>query len=233
MANDYATVAEAKAEAEITDTDHDTVLGRLLDGAARMIDRYCRRPDGFVADGTASARYYPGSGTAIQWIDECAAVSGVAVKDSASDDEDDYTSWTLGTIGSTTEADVFPATGDPRRPDYNRTPYTFLVIGPNGDYNYFTGGRYVGPRGFRPEPASRRDVSTVEITAKWGYATEVPPDIKEATIMQAIRWYKRLQTGMSDAVGSPDLGQILYRQRLDPDVALILSMGGYRRQTVG
>lgn len=217
MANDYATVAEAKAEAEISDTDHDTTLGRLLDGAARMINRFCRRPDGFVAVGTATDRYYPGSGAATQWIDECAAVSAVAVKDAASDDETSYTSWTLGTIGSTTSADVFAASGDPDQPDYNRTPYIFLVIGPNGDYSRFTKGR----------------LPTVKITAQWGFALLVPPDIKEATIMQAIRWYKRLQSGMSDAVGSPDLGQLLYRQRLDPDVALILSEGGYRRQTVG
>lgn len=233
MANDYATVAEAKAEAEITDTAHDAILGRLLDGAAKTIDRYCRRPDGFVADGTATARYYPGSGGAVQWIDECASVSSVAVKDSVSDDEDDYTAWTLGTIGTTTEADVFPASGDPRRPDYNRTPYTFLIVGANGDYGRFTGGQYVGRRGFRPELASNRGIPTVKVTASWGYATEVSSDIKEATIMQAVRWYKRLQTGMSDAVGSPDMGQILYRQRLDPDVALILDLGNYRRQTVG
>jgi len=216
MANDYATVGEVKAEAEITDSDHDTILGRLLDAAASTIDRFCRRPDGFVAVSTATARYYAGSGGPVQWIDECTSVSAVAVKDSATDDEDDYTTWTPGTIGTTTGADVFAATGDPRRPDYNRTPYKFLIVGPNGDYSHFT-------KGF----------STVKVTAKWGYATTVPDDIKEATIMQAVRWYKRLQSGMSDAVGSPDLGQIMYRQKIDPDVALILSAGGHRRQTVG
>jgi len=218
MANDYATIVELKAELQKTDSDDDASLQRVLDAAATHIDRYCNRPDGFVANSTASARYYPGSGGKYQRIDECIAVTAVAVKDAAFDDEDAYETWTLGTIGSTTEADVFPATGSEKWPEYNRTPYTLLVIGANGDYTLFPHDIYGRP--------------TVQVTAKWGYAETVPDDIKTATIMQAARWWKRLQIAMADATGGGELGVLLYRQRLDPDIAAILDDGGYRRLVV-
>jgi hypothetical protein len=230
----YATVQELRAELGKTGTSQDLTLARVLDAAARAIDRFCNRPDGFMADVTASARYYPGSGKSWQRIDECAEVTAVAVKDSASDDEDSYTSWTLGTVGSTTEADVFPATGDPAYPDYDRTPYTLLVVGANADHSVFTSGRYSGRRGFsRERTASPRGLPSVKVTAKWGYASTVPSDILEANIMQAARWFKRLEGGMSDTLGSADLGTLLYRQSLDPDIAMILKEGRYVRPAIG
>lgn len=222
MANDYATLAELKILANVTVTKFDVGLQSLLDAAAAAIDRFCRRPGGFVGDGSASTRYYSGDGSDVLRIDECVAVSAVAIKESVSDDEDDYTTWTVGTVGTTTEADVFPASGDSRTPEFNRLPYTMLVIGPNGDYSAFTSGR-VGKMGF----------PTAKITAKWGYAEEAPDDITTATIMQATRWFKRLQGGMSDTLLTGELGQLMFTRRLDPDVTQILVQGGYRRMAVG
>lgn len=230
----YATVLEFRAEVDKARDTDDLSIARLLDAAGAAIDRYCNRPDGFMAEPNASARYYPSSGKGYQWIDECVGVSAVAVKDSASDDEDDYTSWTVGTVGSTTSADVFPASGNPRNPDYQSLPYNLLIIGPNGDYSIFTGGAYSYRRGFRPiGTAHSRGLPTVEVTARWGFASAVPQNISTACLMQAARWYKRLQSSMADVLASGELGQLMFLQKLDPDVAMILENGRYIKPPTG
>jgi len=229
----YASAEELRAEIG-QETADDVRLGRILDAAKVKIDNLCNRPDGFVADSTATARYYKGSGTPVQRIHECVTVSAVAVKASSSDDEDDYTAWVVGIVGTTTEADVFPARGDTENPDFTLPsiigkPWDMLVIGPNGDYNQFSSGIRVASRGWRSDAQFRRGLPTVEVTARWGYAATVPADIKEACIMQAARWYKRLASAMADTLASADLGQLLYVQKLDPDVCGILLDGRYVR----
>jgi len=232
----YATAAELKAEIGQTTAD-DVRLGRLLSAAETKINNLLRRPDGFVAVTTAAARYYKGSGTPVQRIHEFVEVTAVAVKGSSSDDEDDYTSWTVGVIGTTTEADVFPARGDAENPDFTLPsvctyPFDLLIIGPNGDYSQFISGKRVSSKGWRSDAQFKRGLPTVQVTAKWGYATTVPADIKEATIMQAARWYKRLASGMADTLASADLGALLYVQKLDPDIAGILLDGRYMNPVI-
>lgn len=229
----YASVSQLRAEMNLSSTSDDATLQRLLDAATRTINRFCNRPRGFDADAAASARYYSGSGGPYQNIDECVEVTEVAVKDSPSDDEDSYTSWTVGTVGTTTDADVFPASGDPEQPDYSDTPYDLLVVGANGSYSSFTSGSFTSRRGFRPSSDVRRGVPTVEVTARWGFSDDTPADILEACIMQSARWYKRLQSAMADATASADFGQLLFRQSLDPDIKLILEGGRYVRPAVG
>ena len=218
----YATAAEMRDVIELASTDKDAILDRLLSAASRAIDGYCNRPDGFLAIATATARYFPGSGKGYQWIDECVAVSAVAVKDSASDDEDDYTAWTLGTIGTTTGADVFLATGDPEYPEFTRTPYTLLVIGANADYSIFPSGNFRTRGGFRPSSDSVRGLPAVKVTARWGYAATVPANVKEACILQSARWWKRGQSAWADTIANVDFGVLMYRKSLDPDLQAML-----------
>jgi hypothetical protein len=216
MARMYGTASELRARIDKTSTADDSVLESLIRAATRNIDRACNRPDGFVADMAANARYYVGSGKSFQWIDECVSVTAVAVKDSASDDEDSYVAWTVGTVGTTTEADVFPATGDPAMPDYTTTPHTLLVVGANGDYSTFTGGSFTSRGGFRPLTTVSRGLPTVRVTARWGYAASVPEDVKEAALMQSARWFKRFQSAMSDT-GFWWTGVMSNRRRGDDD----------------
>lgn len=223
----YATVLEFRNETNIDSRTDDVEIAALLDGVARAINTFCNHPDGFFADQVASARYYSGSGKATQLIDECVSVTAVAVKDSPSDDEDSYTTWTIGTIGTTTSADCFPASGEPEDPDFNSTPYTMLIIGANGSYSQFTGGRYTHRGGFRPGTPSTRGLPTVKVTGRWGYADTVPYDIKQANIMQASRWYKLLQGHMQRATATGEMGTMSYPNALDPDVQGILVNGRY------
>ena len=220
---DYCTVAELKlAMNKVTNPD-DTVLASTITAVSRAIDSACNRPDGFIAelDDYESTRYYPGTGKPYQWIDECVAVDGVWVKDSATDEENEYVAWVVGTLGATLGADVFPASGDPKLPDFVTMPYTLLVVGPNGDYGLFT------------KSSGGFPVPTVKVTARWGYAVSVPAQIKQATIMQAARWYQLVQGALARALASPDMGVMTYPGKLDPDVEFILKAGRFVKPVVG
>ena len=219
----YCTLTELKGQINKTISTDDVDLQVVIDAATRAIDRTCKRPDGFVALATAVARYYPGSGTPIQRIDECTDITLVEVKDSSSDTT--YVAWAA--------TDYTYASGDPRRPDFNRTPYTFLIVSPSGDYSVFTQGEYAHQRGFKAVEDLRFAVQTVKVTAKWGYATAVPADIKMACLMQSARWFKRMEGAMADALASGDVGMIMYTKEIDPDIAGILIRGSYVRQGVG
>ena len=66
MSTSYATVAELKAQINMTGTSDDAVLQAIIDAASQSIDNFCQRADGFVADAKASTRTYPGSGGPVQ-----------------------------------------------------------------------------------------------------------------------------------------------------------------------
>ncbi|HML23516.1 MAG TPA: hypothetical protein PKD09_17805 [Aggregatilinea sp.] len=219
----YVTAEEIRAQAgKLSDTD-DTLLGALAAAATEAINNYCGRPDGFLAAATGSARLFAGTGTATMRIDECAAISLVEVKDSVTDTG--YTAWAA--------SDWIGFSGDPMRPDFNRLPYTGLMIAPGGSYAAFSDGRYNGRGGFRPAADRMQAVPTVRVTARWGYALVLPDVIRQACITQASRWYKRGQASWSDAIGNADVGQLFYRRVLDPDVELMLKAGRFVRMAVG
>ena len=51
--------------------------------------------------------------------------------------------------------------------------------------------------------------------------------------MQAARWFKRFQSSMADVLASDELGTLLYRQSLDPDVKRLLVDGRYVKPVIG
>ncbi len=207
MSSSYVDVATFRAAIDKTGTLDDPTIQTIIDAASEVIDAVCQRPDGFVADSIASARIYPGSGSNWQRIDECVEVTQVRLKTSATD--------TYATMLAT---DYLKATGDKRRPEYNVTPYTALRMDENGDYSiwYYCDG-----------------YPNIEVTAKWGYAVVVPAMVREATIVLAARAYKRGQSAWSDVLASGELGMLMYRAAMDPEVKLILIEGRLIRPSVG
>jgi len=211
---DYCTPAELRTQIEKTGTTgsgSDAALTVIITAASRAIDTYCNRPDGFVALSVATARYYTGRGTAHLLIDECTAVSAVAVKDSSTDTT--YTAWAA--------TDYQACTGDPRSPDWNSTPYTMLMCLPSGNYSVFISGQTGYMRGFRPTNDEVRQVPTVSVTAKWGYATTCPAAVKEACIALSARWFKQGQSAWADTLASSEMGQLIY-QRENQDIKMML-----------
>ena len=63
----------------------------------------------------------------------------------------------------------------------------------------------------------------VHVTARWGYAAEVPKAVVNACILQASRLFSRRNSPYGIA-GSPDMGsELRLLAKLDPDVAVMLS----------
>lgn len=216
---DYASLTEFKQVVPLTSTDatRDTVIGLMLTAASRAIDAYCNRPDGFVALSVATARVYAGNGTGCQRIDDCVEVSLVAVKAGIADTS--YVSWTT--------ADWLAFSGDVERPNFNALPYTQLMTSGGGAYGAFTNGLLAG------EDGHQHAVPTVQVTAKWGYAVTVPAQIKQATIAQCARWWKRGQSSWADTLANADTGQLMFTKAVDPDIEMILKFGRFVRPTVG
>lgn len=89
---------------------------------------------------------------------------------------------------------------------YNRTPYTRILV------DMMNGAKSIFPKFPR----------AVKIVGKFGYSVAVPEEIKQATIIQAIRWFKRGQQAYQDTGAIVELGQLKYTQAVDPDVAMMI-----------
>ena len=216
----YCSAADIRAQVNMVSNADDPSITALIAAAEMAINNFCGRPDGFVSLTVATARLYTGSGLTYQWIDECTSVTEVEVKDASTDSV--YVTWAA--------TDYITASGDPAYPNFNRTPYTLLIVDPTGDYSVFTGGKFSSQRGFPPESDAVRGIPTVQITAKWGYATAVPAAIKQATVTQAAIWYKRGQGFWSKVLAQNEMGQMDYDTYLDPAVKLLVWAGRYVRK---
>lgn len=229
----YASAAEIRASFDQQSGVDDAVLNRIAAAVSRLIDGFCgRQNDGFVAGSTATAREYAGDGRRHLWIDECIAITSVGIKQSITDSS--YT--TL----NTNEWRGFR--GDPKTPaslNFNALPYHGLMLTANARQYFFLNGAFLAPVGFplSPDVPHPHDGGiyepTVSVTAKWGYALEVPAPIKEAVIMQCERVYKREKGAMADALLTGDFGQMQYLSELDKDVKVFLKFSGLMRPTIG
>jgi len=202
----YASVGLLRMHIDKTSTSDDAVLLQILTAATinidRAVGRYREGFSYFCAPTDASAITYVGNGTDWLRTDPNVDVTEVAVKTAYT--EDDYTAWAA--------TDWASCTGARKHPHYDTLPYRAIIVTPNSNYAGFTSG-YGHP--------------TVRVTAKWGFSASPPGDIVEACVMQSARWYKRLQSGMSDVLASEGLGTLLYQKALDPDVRRILIDGRY------
>jgi hypothetical protein len=212
----YCTAAEVFGAFNQSDQTTDlTQMNRIIDAVSRLIDGYMNRQDyGFVALSTADANVYAGDGKNYLWIADCVSITTVKMKTSLSSSTYDYT-FTTG--------EFIPFRGDSRRPQYNKTPYTGILIAYNATYPRFTGGNpaNISRKWQRLHPDSNdSDVSlpTVEVTAKWGYSITVPPLIKEACIIESMRLYKQQEAGMADAGFNPNMGETRFVKSLHPTV---------------
>ena len=192
MANDYCTVAEIKSALPDANwgSDYDTLLTALVTRASRAIDRFTGREPGAYYVDTDTTRYFDGSGLRELWVGELAAApTSVAVTEAG--DLDDYTAW-----AST---------------DYLLWPYNVAAEGRpylRLDVDQLNGTKSI----WYKFPKS------VKIIGKFGYSTSTPDEVKQGTIIQAVRWFKRGQQAYQDVGAIFELGQLHYVKGLDPDV---------------
>jgi hypothetical protein len=199
---DYCSSSDVKAEmpdsslASSTDATYDTAIGTLITAVSRLIDKQVGREPNWFASTDSETRYYDGSGEVTQEIDECHTLTSVAVSESGSIVNSEYTAWTLDT-------------------DYYVSPYNYSALGLPidrliADWN---GTKYKFPR-YR---------KAVKVVAQFGYSATPPDDIKQACIIQSMRWFGRAKQMFQDQGGGDWAGQTVFaRSELDPDVKIIL-----------
>ena len=198
---DYCTYAEIKAVmpdsplVQMGQTEHATAFDALITRASRLIDREVGAwPNYFYPTTDDAIRYFDGNGEEELWIDECMSITTLAVAESGETCSTGYTTW------SSTEYEVWPY-------NYSETgqPIMRLDINMNGDKGNF--------------PPYRK---AVKLTGVFGYSSTPPEDIKQACIIQVVRWYMRAKQSYQDAGANVDLGSMVYVQQLDPDIKELL-----------
>ena len=200
MANDYCTLAEVQAGfpdsalATTTDTAFTGLIESMISRASRLIDREVGKEPGYFYPSTDDqTRYYDGSGTYEQDIDDCLTITTVSVAEDGGRESTSYTDW-----GST---DYY---AEPYNYSALAIPITLLMIETDGG-----------------KPGWYRYKKSVKVAGIFGYSVAVPDDIKQAVVIQTVRWYMRSKQGYQDASANPEVGQI-FMTKLDPDVKEIL-----------
>lgn len=196
----YATLTELKGWVGIPAADpaDDATLQLALDAASGQVDAFCDRT--FTVDGAPTVRLYsPELGRALV-VDPISSATGLAV---ATDDNGDGTYETTWTLGTDYRLDPANAAAAGR-------PWTRLVA---------LGTRWFPSNRYRP---------TVSVTALFGWPGAVPAQVKEATLIQAERLWKRKDAPFGVA-GSVEFGsELRLLAKLDPDVESLLRP--FRRQ---
>ena len=193
ITNGYCTLSEIKAAARITDSVDDALLELSVEAASRQIDRACDRI--FYNAGTATRVFLPTDPYATE-IDDAISIS--AVKTSTSADGNFDVTW------SSTDYELQPLNG---RVGGSYWPYTDIKA--IGDYLFPVW----------TTNTTNSNEATVQVTGVWGW-TAVPVDIKQATILLAMRQFKRYDSPLGVA-GFGDIGAIRVG-RIDPDVDALI-----------
>jgi hypothetical protein len=189
----YATTAELKAYARITDTDDDTAIATALLASSRAVDEFCGRQ--FNDAGATSTRAFRSTGCTRADVDDFHTTTGLVVKTAPSSD---------GTYATTLTA-----------AEYTLSPLNGVVNGYPG-YPYDTilldrGDAFTSSYG-QPE---------VQVTAQWGWA-EVPAAVKQATLIMTARVFGRRNSPHGQpVVGAGDF--VFRVSRDDPDMVNLLA----------
>ena len=206
VVNGYASLNDLKTALRIQDGVDDSLLELALESASRMVDEYTMRS--FYNAGTATRVFTPISDDVCH-IDDAISISNIAVSTLLNKTynqtwaNEDYQAEPLNGVSD-------GLTGWPITRLRAIGNYEF----PNDETQYRYEGRY-----------GQEDVATVSVTAVWGWSA-VPTAVKQATIIQAMRIFKRLDSPLG-VISSPDTGYFRVSNRIDPDVAMLLN--SYRK----
>lgn len=207
ITNGYATLSEVKAAARISDTVDDALLETSVETASRMVDEYCERR--FFTNGTETRTYTPEAFYTLD-VDDIAGTAITLKTSTVLDGSTFDVTWTAADFQAEptnrqTSGIAWPVTRLRAIGDYLFTP-------PNAAWNV---------RSAMP--------ATAQVTAVFGFGTAVPTQVKHATILLALRQFKRYDSP-TGIVGFGDFA-VRVGTRMDPDVEAILRT--FRRTPVG
>jgi hypothetical protein len=201
---DYITLADVKShmpESGLSDvSDYDLVLSGLITSVSRLIDREVGGEPNFFESPAATSVRYYDG----SGLDEQEIEPAISIAELAVS-EYGYLSSSDFTVWDDSDYLTHP---------YNALPVRSLLVDRlNGHKLRF--------------PNYRR---AVRVTGRFGYSETPPADIKQAAIIQVIRWFMRSKQGYAATGASPEIGGMTINvnnrpgssPRLDPDVAAIL-----------
>lgn len=195
IVNGYATLAEVKAAARITDSIDDSLLETAIESSSRDIDAYTERVF-FNTGATAVTRIYIPENIFLLETDDIISVTSIK-SDTTGEGGFDQT-W------ASTDYQLEPLNG---LAGGIATPFTRVRA--VGDYLW----PIYEPRDINAGQAS------VQIVARFGF-NSIPSAIKQATILSSLRAYKRYESP-TGVLGFSDMG-VVRIGRLDPDVARLI-----------
>ena len=191
ITNGYATLADVKAALRITDSVDDSLIELSIEAASREIDGYCNR----VFYSTSGTRVFQNVDSFIVNTDDIISVTTLKT----SDDGVIYdTTWTTA--------------------DYQLEPLNGVA---GGLVQPFTRIRAIGDYLFPvwSVTGTYGNKASVQIAGVFGWSA-VPTAVKQATILLAMRQFKRYDSPLGVA-GFGDIGAIRVG-RTDPDVEALL-----------
>lgn len=176
MANEYATLAQLRRRARVSDPSEDTELSERLTAASRQVDRDTGRR--YWLDSVASSRVINPLGRVVAERDgEVLLVPDIGSSTGLVVEVGSGSSWSALTVGTDVELQPTDALDEDE-------PVTALLR---------SWGRWTA------SPVSR-----VRVTALWGWPA-VPAGITEATLLMALRLYRR-RDSPEGLAGAGELG---------------------------
>jgi hypothetical protein len=193
ITNGYATLAEVKGALRITDTVDDALISTAIEAASREIDGYTERY--FYNAGTAARLFLP--------------------EDAFLTEIDDLIS--INTLETSADGNSFTTVWGAE--NYQLEPLNGQVT---GLLHPFTRIRAVDNLLFPVWDLKNTNAykATVRVTGVWGWPA-IPSAIKQATILYAMRQFKRYDAPLGVA-GFGDIGAINIT-RVDPDVMALVA----------
>jgi hypothetical protein len=190
-APEYVEVADLAAYVGITDDADDAQLALVIAAASRAVDRHCRRQFGLVS--TPEARYYtPRWDTRrCQWVVNIDDLQTTTGLAVAADLDDS------GDYSTVIDEYAF----GPVNAQAEGRPWTALAVLPTSSAQ---------PHGVE---------HSVKVTARFGW-TVVPPSVKQATLLQGSRLFKRADAPFG--IAGPEGAEMRLLAKVDPDVAVAL-----------
>lgn len=192
ITNGYCTLSDVKAALRITDNIDDTLLELSIESASRDIDGACERV--FYQDADAVRTYVP--------------------TDSFLTEIDDLVS--LTTLKTSSDGEAFDITWSSG--DYQLEPLNGQAGGIESPSTRIRAiGSYLFPV-WEPSNVNAQE-ATVQVTGTFGWSS-VPTAIRQATILLAMRHYKRYDSPLGIA-GFSDVGAVRI-SRYDPDIQQLI-----------
>jgi len=205
ISNAYCTLAQVKAALRISDSTDDTLLEMAVESASRLIDGYCQRS--FYNQGTAT-RIYTARDPYFCMVDDFSSI--VELRTSVLSPGTFDVQWNLP--------------GGTAKPDVQLEPLNAVIEATPWSYDRL---RAVGRYFFPTLTTNYGQQALVQLTAVFGWSA-VPKVIEQATVIQASRLFKRLDSPLGVA-GFGDMGVMRVSRAIDPDVAMLVDQ--YRKMT--